>query len=210
MKHFSPKILIVFTIISIFSCLETQAGFLAGIMGPKNGKVYYQCGGMTQTLVVKNYIPIRWGAFDLEKEDSEYENLEKYSYTVYNPYSNSYQTYYVYTNLDKSSLIVLGVGRTDWTRINTPPADSHNGSYSKPNNSYNYNNSNDNSTRSRSTRRTCPGCNGTGKGHDEIIYAPNYTGNDNSRYCSQCGRTMSAHTHHQKSCTVCHGRGYVE
>lgn len=61
-----------------------------------------------------------------------------------------------------------------------------------------------------SSRRTCPGCNGTGKGPDRIEYAPNYTGGDNSRYCSQCGRTMSAHTHIQGTCTVCYGRGYVD
>lgn len=30
---------------------------------------------------------------------------------------------------------------------------------------------------------------------DKIIYAPNYTGNDNSRYCSTCGDVSPAHSH---------------
>ena len=65
------------------------------------------------------------------------------------------------------------------------------------------------SSGSSSTRRTCPSCNGTGKGMDKIHYSPNYTGEDNSRYCSQCGYTASAHTHIRQSCPVCYGKGYV-
>jgi len=66
------------------------------------------------------------------------------------------------------------------------------------------------SSSSSSTRRTCPGCNGTCKGVDQITYSPNYTGNSNDRYCSQCGRTGPAHSHHASRCGVCSGRGYVE
>ena len=61
-----------------------------------------------------------------------------------------------------------------------------------------------------SSRRTCPGCNGTGKGADQITYAPEFTGNSPSVYCSICGRTTSRHSHHQPTCRTCYGRGYVE
>lgn len=66
-----------------------------------------------------------------------------------------------------------------------------------------------NNSKSRSSgRRTCPGCNGSGKGADQITYSPNYT--DNSRYCSTCGKTTFAHTHHRPMCRTCYGKGYVE
>lgn len=60
------------------------------------------------------------------------------------------------------------------------------------------------------TRRQCTACNGTGKGWSEIVYAPNYTGSDNSRYCAECGCVSSAHTHIHHRCTVCSGKGYLE
>lgn len=66
------------------------------------------------------------------------------------------------------------------------------------------------SSGSTSTRRTCPGCNGTGQGLNRIEYAPNYTGQDNSIYCAECGRVMSAHTHIHEMCKVCYGKGYVD
>lgn len=59
------------------------------------------------------------------------------------------------------------------------------------------------------TRRTCPGCNGTGKGADEIVWTPNYTGTESLQYCSQCGRTTSPHSHRRAMCRVCYGKGYV-
>ncbi len=62
----------------------------------------------------------------------------------------------------------------------------------------------------RNTRRVCPGCNGTGKGMDQITYSPNYTGEDNSEWCSICGKVAPAHTHRQPMCRVCYGKGYVE
>lgn len=74
----------------------------------------------------------------------------------------------------------------------------------------NYGGYSNGSSGSSRTRRTCLGCGGTGKGPDEITYAPNYTGKDNSRYCSQCGRVSPAHSHRQPMCRVCYGRGYVE
>lgn len=58
--------------------------------------------------------------------------------------------------------------------------------------------------------RTCPSCHGTGKGTDNVTYAPNYTGNQTSVYCSICGRTTSPHTHHTPNCPVCYGRGTVD
>lgn len=63
---------------------------------------------------------------------------------------------------------------------------------------------------SGSTRRTCPGCNGSGKGTDQITYTTDYTGNAPERYCSKCGKVTFYHSHNQPSCPVCHGRGYVE
>ncbi|MBQ7823498.1 MAG: zinc finger-like domain-containing protein [Bacteroidaceae bacterium] len=69
---------------------------------------------------------------------------------------------------------------------------------------------NDNNGSKKNTRRTCPGCNGTGKGMDQITYSPNYTGEDNSRWCSICGKNAPAHSHRQPMCRVCYGKGYVE
>lgn len=64
--------------------------------------------------------------------------------------------------------------------------------------------------RSGSNRRQCPGCNGSGKGMDKKIYAPDYAGTGNNKYCSQCGSTGPSHSHHSPTCTVCNGKGYVE
>ncbi|MDR0989386.1 MAG: hypothetical protein LBM06_08015 [Prevotellaceae bacterium] len=75
--------------------------------------------------------------------------------------------------------------------------------------SSNYSGSYDNKA-SGSTRKKCSGCNGTGKGVDKIIYAPNYTGKNNDEYCSQCGSVKSAHSHHSTRCSGCHGKGYIE
>ena len=60
------------------------------------------------------------------------------------------------------------------------------------------------------TSRPCTACNQTGRGWSEIVYAPNYTGNDNSRYCAECGYVSPAHTHIHHKCSVCRGRGYIE
>lgn len=81
------------------------------------------------------------------------------------------------------------------------------GSYA-PNPAYSGRNNSGGSYNS-SNRRTCPGCNGTGKGPDQITYSPDYTGNNNV-YCSACGRTMSRHSHHQPMCRTCYGKGYLE
>lgn len=61
-----------------------------------------------------------------------------------------------------------------------------------------------------STRRTCPYCGGTGNGSDEIVYAPNYTGEDNSTFCAECGTVGPAHSHVHHICQTCYGKGYVE
>lgn len=67
------------------------------------------------------------------------------------------------------------------------------------------------SSSSSSVGRTCPGCNGTGKGPDKIMYRPNYTGETKYEYCSICGRNMDAHHYHlQGTCTVCGGSGTVK
>lgn len=66
------------------------------------------------------------------------------------------------------------------------------------------------SSSSSGTKRTCPSCNGKGKGMDQITYRTNYTGTDNTTYCSICGSYKSAHTHSNSTCTVCHGRGYLD
>lgn len=57
--------------------------------------------------------------------------------------------------------------------------------------------------------RTCPSCNGSGYGFDKITYSPNFTGQDNSRYCNICERKMSAHSHHKPVCRSCKGRKTV-
>lgn len=73
-----------------------------------------------------------------------------------------------------------------------------------------YNGDSEKTSTNRKQRKTCPYCNGSRKGADEITYTPNYTGNDNSRYCNICGKVMSAHTHRQSMCRTCHGKGYIE
>lgn len=61
-----------------------------------------------------------------------------------------------------------------------------------------------------STHRLCPGCHGTGKGSDRIVDRNDYTGNQHSEYCSECGRTTIPHVHIHEICKVCMGRKYVE
>lgn len=77
--------------------------------------------------------------------------------------------------------------------FNTPPS-----AYSSNKESY------------KSSKRQCSFCNGTGRGADQITFSTNYTGYDNSRYCSTCGRVMDAHTHHKPLCRTCNGKGYIE
>ena len=76
--------------------------------------------------------------------------------------------------------------------------------------SSNTNNNTSSGGSSRGSRRSCPSCNGTGKGTDQITWQPNYTGTDNSTYCSQCGSVKPAHSHRAPMCRTCNGRGYVE
>ena len=106
---------------------------------------------------------------------------------------------YTYASMPSNSVSPGYTGNAGFNTIPQPIQNMGN------NNTYNSSGSN-----TRSTRRTCPGCNGTGKGPDRVEYAPNYTGQDNSRYCSKCGRTMPAHVHIQGRCTVCYGKGYVD
>jgi hypothetical protein len=62
---------------------------------------------------------------------------------------------------------------------------------------------------SSTSRRKCTYCGGTGKGTPQIRYSPNYTGRDNSVYCSICGYSQAAHTHYTPACSVCNGTGYI-
>lgn len=71
-------------------------------------------------------------------------------------------------------------------------------------------NSTESNSSYRKKRKKCPACNGEGKGIDQIIYTPNYTGKSNDIYCNICRRVMSNHTHHQSVCRTCHGKGYIE
>lgn len=71
-------------------------------------------------------------------------------------------------------------------------------------------NSMDRTRTERKKRKICPACNGTGKGRDQIIYDPNYTGRSNDRYCSICGEVRVAHRHYQPDCNACYGKGYIE
>ena len=59
------------------------------------------------------------------------------------------------------------------------------------------------------TERDCTLCHGTGKYGEEIVYQPDYTGKQPSVYCSVCGRTTTPHSHRQKMCQVCKGRGKI-
>lgn len=72
-------------------------------------------------------------------------------------------------------------------------------------------NSNGNSNSSSSSSgRTCPYCNGTGYGPDQITYSPNYSGKNETVYCTKCRKTMSPHTHHAPLCRVCNGRRVIK
>lgn len=62
----------------------------------------------------------------------------------------------------------------------------------------------------QTTRRTCPGCHGTGIGYDKKYYRPDYTGHQINEYCSICGEVAQPHSHQKVTCTVCRGRGYIE
>lgn len=68
---------------------------------------------------------------------------------------------------------------------------------------------NSSSSRPPSNHRVCPSCRGTGKGVDQIIYRPDYTGNQADEYCSKCGKWGSPHSHHTPDCKTCHGLGYI-
>ena len=61
-----------------------------------------------------------------------------------------------------------------------------------------------------SNRRECPSCRGSKKGTDQIIYRPDYTGNQANEYCPTCNKWTSPHSHHISNCSVCYGRGYIE
>lgn len=63
---------------------------------------------------------------------------------------------------------------------------------------------------SKSKMVTCSWCGGSGKQADQIRFSPNYTGKDNSVYCSQCGTTKPAHTHYRQNCGKCGGSGKVQ
>lgn len=65
------------------------------------------------------------------------------------------------------------------------------------------------STPSGSSRRVCPGCNGTGKGRRETVYGTDYTGGRTTYHCSECNLT-TPHSHRTPMCRVCYGKGYVE
>lgn len=63
---------------------------------------------------------------------------------------------------------------------------------------------------SSSFGRDCPYCKGSGYGSDQITYSPNYSGENETVYCSKCRKYMSPHTHHAPLCGVCKGRGRVK
>lgn len=68
----------------------------------------------------------------------------------------------------------------------------------------------DNPINNGNTRRTCPSCNGTGKGLERIEYYPDYTGSGRYEWCPKCNRSMSPHTHIQQMCMTCYGKGFLE
>lgn len=65
------------------------------------------------------------------------------------------------------------------------------------------------SSSSRSTRRVCPGCNGTGKGRRETVYGTDYTGGKVTYICPECNLT-TPHSHRTPTCRVCYGKGYID
>ena len=67
-----------------------------------------------------------------------------------------------------------------------------------------------NSSSSPSSGKICPYCNGSGNGPEQITYSPNYSGKNETVYCSKCGKYMSPHTHHLPICRVCNGRKVIK
>lgn len=65
-------------------------------------------------------------------------------------------------------------------------------------------------TTPKSTRRVCPGCNGTGIAYDKITYQHEYNGPSEKVYCEKCGAWKFKHYHQNVMCRVCYGKGYVE
>lgn len=61
-----------------------------------------------------------------------------------------------------------------------------------------------------STRRECPGCNGTGEGLNRIVYRHSYIANEPDEYCEECGKITFPHGHVHEKCKVCMGRKYIE
>ncbi len=130
---------------------------------------------------------------------------------TYPPYSQYYEYVPCMACRGKGIVVCMwcsGSGEVKKVKPANRNSNSYNGRGYSGGSSKNYNNGSSGSK--RSSGRTCPGCNGSGKGPDQITYSPNYTGGDNSRYCSTCGRTMSAHTHHRPMCRTCYGKGRIE
>ncbi len=74
--------------------------------------------------------------------------------------------------------------------------------------SYDNNTNNTGASTKTSTRRTCPGCHGTGKGISRVEYAARYT--SELVYCSECNKADYPHAHIHEPCRVCFGKGFVE
>lgn len=63
---------------------------------------------------------------------------------------------------------------------------------------------------SRSKKRKCPGCGGSGTGLVTKESVPRYVANENKRYCSVCDEVTYPHYHKKHTCRTCYGKGYLD
>ncbi|MCM1292929.1 MAG: hypothetical protein NC111_03530 [Bacteroides sp.] len=208
------KSLLLFLITLLGCVLQVEAGFLGG------STTYHYVGYIANGIPnpVKNSATIKVSIYDVEYNGNSY-NIVQYQkpdgtlgsrvsisglwYIMDSDFSDQYDCMVLtLTNGGITQLYVSDEDVAERLRSNVG-----NSSYGGGNSSYggNYNGGSSN----YSNHRTCPGCNGTGKGPDQITYATDYTGNS-SVYCNTCGRTMARHSHHQPMCRTCYGKGYIE
>ena len=170
-----------------------------------NGEYYYDytVHGSTGEVYVISIMekPKEEGNYWVFEGSSSFQKIylrKDYQYAIINGQEFSQRT-------DEATYKRLQESYFDFTRRAASYAGSSFGGSSSSSSS----SSSSNST-TGSGRRTCPSCNGRGKGTDQITWASNYTGGYNSKYCAVCDQVKPAHSHHSPMCRTCNGRGYIE
>lgn len=207
----------VFAVIALcfLSCSMAQTRLYSRIMIVENGTKKTQCSDDAHFLTFTDK-----GVYESDKNGFAVHGAANIAHMNDN---NGYHTYhgkgyygtsFYYFNSDYSRLNVK-VGNLTYVYVREPglsskatkrkyDGDGTNVNVPMPTIDYGVSN-----TSQTTARQQCGYCRGTGKGVEEIVYATQYVANDDV-YCSICGKVMSRHTHIQKSCPICHGKGYTE